>query len=939
MRSRRWSRQAASVDARAPQRAAARRRQAPVAAARLAVTAVLLLLAAGCLDDRAPTAPTARPARLALSARVSSSLASLVNGELVLRFGYARGSLPPGELPSAVITLPANAPPGTTVTEPLELELGPCLADPEHTPAGDSCTLTIAIALRDGARLLDEVVLAPIVLQPGQTATLPSITLFEVATIEITAPPPSTRLFPLGTLALTGRVLDAQGAVVAGRSIAWSSSAAGVATVDAATGLVTAVAPGTTTIRAASGGRTADVELRVLARPVVTVAAAAAFEVERGADAPAALSLPVTNGAEGELTGLAVGTIAFEPAVPGWLSASLAGTTAPTTLTLRPSRTDLPAGVYAATVPLTGTDATAPATVRVTYTVRDPILLLSTDTLTFDAAGALPPARTVAVTTTAGSAGPIATAVTYAGPVTDWLDVTVAGSPTTPTSLSIRPNSADLPSGTHTAEVAVSAPGASGAPPVVRVTYVVAPRLLSLAPATLAFGAAVGAAVPAAQSVAVTSTNGGVGPVTTAITYGPGASGWLTATVTGGALTPTALAVQPATTTLAAGTYTAQVAVAGPGASNTPQLLSVTYTVVPVVLALAPTTLAFDAAGTVPAAQSVAVTSTGASAGPITTSVAYGPGASGWLTVTLAGDGSTPTSLAVQPNTAGLASGTYTATITVNAPNAQNTPQTVAVTYVVAPRVLAVSPGAITFAALADQETLPGAQSVAVTSAGGSVGPVTTSIRYVSGPPADGPLVWLAATVGGPSATPTTVVMRPTTTSATPGTYVAELTVAAAGSTGPQLVTVTYTIVERPLLLSASSIVLTWCGECGGELPQDTVALTSTGGSVGPIVTRIDYPAGGPSNFLSAMVIGSTTTPTRLVIAATSRLGTGAYRATVVLLASNASNSPRTVDVEFQVIVGLTSAGTTAAPDRGGGAPRPSVAERATATHPHEEQP
>ena len=86
-------------------------------------------------------------------------------------------------------------------------------------------------------------------------------------------------------------------------------------------------------------------------------------------------------------------------------------------------------------------------------------------------------------------------------------------------------------------------------------------------------------------------------------------------------------------------------------------------------------------------------------------------------------------------------------------------------------------------------------------------------------------------------------------------------------------------------------------------------------------------------------VVGSGFTPDALVIAATSRLDIGTYRATVNVLAPNASNSPRTVDVVFEVVVGLTSAGTTAAPDRGGGAPRPSVAERAIATHPHEEQP
>lgn len=87
-----------------------------------------------------------------------------------------------------------------------------------------------------------------------------------------------------------------------------------------------------------------------------------------------------------------------------------------------------------------------------------------------------------------------------------------------------------------------------------------------------------------------------------------------------------------------------------------------------------------------PAPQTVAVTNLGKgklanlSAGPI----AYGAGASGWLTATLSGD-KTPAVLTLVAATGTLAAGTYTATVPVTAPKADNSPQSLTVTFAVAP--------------------------------------------------------------------------------------------------------------------------------------------------------------------------------------------------------------------------------------------------------------
>ena len=66
-----------------------------------------------------------------------------------------------------------------------------------------------------------------------------------------------------GTQPLTAEVLDADGAVLSGVPVSWSTGDARIATVDDGAGLVTGIAPGTTTITAAGGGTTGIVAVYV----------------------------------------------------------------------------------------------------------------------------------------------------------------------------------------------------------------------------------------------------------------------------------------------------------------------------------------------------------------------------------------------------------------------------------------------------------------------------------------------------------------------------------------------------------------------------------------------------------------------------------------------------------------------------------------------------
>src|SRR6266516_1475390 len=83
---------------------------------------------------------------------------------------------------------------------------------------------------------------------------------------------PSAATVPVGgTQQLTATPLDANGNPLSGRTITWTTSAPGVATVDA-NGLVSAVATGSATITATSEGKSGTAAITVSSTPVASVA-------------------------------------------------------------------------------------------------------------------------------------------------------------------------------------------------------------------------------------------------------------------------------------------------------------------------------------------------------------------------------------------------------------------------------------------------------------------------------------------------------------------------------------------------------------------------------------------------------------------------------------------------------------------------------------------
>lgn len=105
----------------------------------------------------------------------------------------------------------------------------------------------------------------------GKTGTSTiTVTLVPVATITLT--PASSSIMAGTTQQLTATAKDASNNVLAGRSIVWTSNNTAVATVNASTGFVTAVAPGgPVTITATSEGKSGTASITVTPVPVATV--------------------------------------------------------------------------------------------------------------------------------------------------------------------------------------------------------------------------------------------------------------------------------------------------------------------------------------------------------------------------------------------------------------------------------------------------------------------------------------------------------------------------------------------------------------------------------------------------------------------------------------------------------------------------------------------
>jgi uncharacterized protein (TIGR03437 family) len=252
-----------------------------------------------------------------------------------------------------------------------------------------------------------------------------------------------------------------------------------------------------------------------------------------------------------------------------WLTVTPLSATTPATLSVSVDPTGLSAGTQEGLIQVVfGSNV---VNIPVTYTISNyaPQLSATPTSLSFSqiTGGSAPASQSVNVTSSSG-------AVTFTvRPSGNWLSVS-APTGTTPANIAISVNSSasSLASGSYAGSVTFAAGSTSV---VVPATLIVGNSAFTLQPASLSFTGAAGAAAPASQTVAVSSTGAAVSFTAVASTTDPG--NWLTVTPTSGT-TPASLQVSVSTAALAAGQYTGTVVVTPAGSSLSPQTLNVSLT-------------------------------------------------------------------------------------------------------------------------------------------------------------------------------------------------------------------------------------------------------------------------------------------------------------------------------------------------------------------------
>jgi nitrite reductase/ring-hydroxylating ferredoxin subunit len=393
---------------------------------------------------------------------------------------------------------------------------------------------------------------------------------------------------------LTG--LDTVVAYTTGQPTGWLAATLDTTTAPAVltlTPATTAVAAGAysatvqvTAPTATNAPITISVSLLVAAPAPSTIGLAATsvgfVAVAGGAD-PSPQTIAITNTGAGTLSGLSVGNISYGTGAREWLSARINSTTAPATLRLTPTVESLAAGTYTATVPVRATGASnSPQQVAVTITVSaanaPPSIALSQTAVAMTAAPGGTASQNIVVQNGGGGTlqGLTLGAIAY-GSASGWLAATLSGG-SAPATIALTATAGGLASGTYTATVPVSAAGVANSPQNVVVTLTVGSAASIVLSSTIAsFTASLGSN-PGGQVVNVTSAAGGaLSGLAFAVTYGAGASGWLSTSSLSATTTPSALTLRVVSSALATGTYTATVQVSATGAA--PQSIAVTLVV------------------------------------------------------------------------------------------------------------------------------------------------------------------------------------------------------------------------------------------------------------------------------------------------------------------------------------------------------------------------
>lgn len=540
--------------------------------------------------------------------------------------------------------------------------------------------------------------------------------------------------------------------------------------------------------------------------------------------------------------------------------------------------------------------------ISVTVTVStNPLLNLPRTAITFPTyqMGTAPPA---AVSVTPGSTGAaLAYTVTTSA---SWLTVTPT-SGTTPTPVSIGVNPVNLLPGTYNGTVSFLASGVTQSISVA-LTVTNNPVLVA-SPASLWFAFQSGQAIPASQTINLTSSNGA--PLNYSATSN---ASWLIATSQTSGTTDSTLTVFANTSGLSAGTYNGKIAITAANQQTGVALAAVDIPVTlyvssnALLLVTPPQPVVFTAqaySGQSAAQQNVTLASTSSDVLSLTWGL---PTAAPWL-LTSTPPNSTPGSFGLQATpAANLAPGVYSANVTVSATGPAgavlDSPVTIPVVLRLTSGTLnAPSPASLSFSQSVGSMVACGGcsvpQSVAVTSTPPGLTFIPTAYDQGFG--------WLLVT----SSTNTTngsFNVSVDGSKLSTGTYTGKVVVFsefAAGS--PAVIPVTYTVT--PGIISAPTTTLSFTQVRGGGAPA-TQNVAVSGTPVALNFTTTVSTTDGNAWLTATPQTGTTPATLQVGVNATvaGALAAGPYSGTVTITSAGASGSPISIPVSLTVVAAQT---------------------------------
>ncbi|HSM44253.1 MAG TPA: invasin domain 3-containing protein, partial [Acidimicrobiia bacterium] len=414
------------------------------------------------------------------------------------------------------------------------------------------------------------------------------VTIVEVASL--TVDPSEGTVAPGDTLRLRATLRDASGNDLNDRPIEWRSEDPEVVRLEG-DGLVRGMLPGTTTVSASSEGATGEASITVRTGPdMVLSPSRLTFEAVAGGDPTSSRSVGISKEGPGILEGIEVSVVHPSGESTGWLDATLAGTTAPTVVSIRADPSALPAGTHRADVEVIAAAAVnSPQVIEVTFEVEEafPVVRLDPQSVGFAVAeGEGVPAPQV-VSVTNGGGGELTdleASISYAeDQPTGWLDAELAGT-TAPTELTLRVDPSGLESpAVFDAVVDVTSPVAESSGRVqVRFRLGEPPPEIDLDPTEIGWEIVEDDESPPTREVAIENRGTGtLGGLSAEVVYGAGAAeGWLEVVVEP-SVAPAVLTASLATTALLPGDYEATIQVLSDDAINSPQSVGVSLQVAP----------------------------------------------------------------------------------------------------------------------------------------------------------------------------------------------------------------------------------------------------------------------------------------------------------------------------------------------------------------------